>query len=122
MTTGVSVDAGSSSPTTRYHVSCAFQVMRPSCSVTSASLSGLIGRLRRDGRLAGERMVAGGEAPAPEVGERRLHCAADLGRVAATRMEATPARRVDGARHLALEDDALPRRSRLLVVRLDRRD
>ena len=39
--------------------------------------------------------------------ERRLDLGANLLRLPATRPEATARRRVDGARHIALEDDAL---------------
>ena len=54
-----------------------------------------------------QRVVAGGEAAAAVVDERRPLGRADLGRVAAARVEAAAGRRVDRARHLALEHDPL---------------
>src|SRR6476620_798734 len=78
----------------------------------------LVGRLwrvvLRDGgageRLAVDvaRVVAGGDVAVPVVRERRLDLLADVRRVPAARMEAASRGRVDRARDVAHEDDALP--------------
>src|SRR6478672_3897107 len=54
-----------------------------------------------------ERVMAGGEMAVAVVDERRLYFLADIGRVAAARMEAAAARRVDRARDVSLEHDPL---------------
>src|SRR5882762_3780875 len=98
MTTGVG--PASRSPTTRYHVSCPFQLI--------SAMSGL---------LVIERVMACREAAVAVVDEQWTFDVTDLRRVPAARMEAAAARRIDRARHLALEHDALAARS--VVVGLD---
>ena len=53
-------------------------------------------------------MVAGGDVAATVFDQRRLVGAADLGRVAAARMEAAAGGRGDRAGHIADQDDPLP--------------
>src|SRR5207248_3047442 len=57
-----------------------------------------------------ERMMTSGEVTVAVYDEWRLALLAHVGRVPAARMEAAIARRVDRARHLALEYDPLPLR------------
>src|ERR1700730_1728120 len=114
MTTGVCGAVESSSPTMRYHVSWPSRRIRPSWAVISLSFLGA-------GNGAVERVVARRQAGASVVDERRPLDAADLCGVATARVEAAPARRVDRARHLALEHDALAGRGSV-VVGLDPRN
>src|SRR5215210_1390857 len=105
MTTGVFEASGSRSPTILYHVSWPSQCIRPSCPVLSCSSFW----------RAGQGVMTGGEVTAAVVDERRPLHTADLGRVAASRMEAAATRGVDRARHLPGEDDALPPPGAVLV-------
>src|SRR6266566_1514955 len=105
MTTGVGPE--SSSPTTRYHVSCPFHGMRPS---------------NISGSFLEQGMMARRVAAVAVVHERRTLDVADLGGVGATRMEAAAARRVDRARYLALEHDPLTARDSFYDFVFDRRN
>src|SRR6185437_1765093 len=53
-------------------------------------------------------MVAGRQVPPAVVHQRRLDVLADVRHIAAPGMEAAAGRRIDRARHVALEDDPLP--------------
>src|SRR6476620_2161390 len=112
MTTGV-CPSDSTSPTTRYHVSCPFQAMRPSRSSTSSSFRGAV--LDTDGCQAAERVVAGGNAPIAVVGQRRLDRTADLGCVPAPGVEPAAGRWVDRTRNLTLEHDGGTTRTHVVV-------
>ena len=58
----------------------------------------------------------------PVVDERRLDLGANLGRVAAARMEPAAARRVDRARHVPLEHDPLALRGQVRIRHRDGRE
>src|SRR4051794_7517333 len=102
MTAGACSAAGSSAPTTRYHVVCVSHSTCPSTAATAMSALLLV---------CMQGVVARGDVPGRAEGpQRRLLERTDLGRVAAARVEAATRRRGHRARHVAGEHDALAAR------------
>src|SRR5262249_50650452 len=121
-TTGVRSALASSWPCTLYQVSSPYHVILPSrtciCSSFRLACTGDRARLRLHGITEG--VMTCREAPETVVDQRRALDAADLGRIAAARVEAASGGWLDGARHLAFEHDPLTRRRS--VVGIDLRD